>query len=116
MPNAVTHFEILGVNGKALQDFYAQLFDWKIDTNNPMSYGIIQPSDGGIGGGIGQTPNMVGHVTFYVEVDDLDAYLKKAESLGGRTMMPPMELPGMVSFALLADPEGHLIGIAKELH
>ena len=114
MPNPVVHFEILGVNGKGLQEFYSKLFDWKIDTNNPMDYGMIEPSNGGIGGGVGQTPNMVGHLTFYVQVDDVEAYLKKAESLGGRTMMPPTQIPGNnIKVALLSDSEGHLIGLTQ---
>ena len=38
--------------------------------------------------------------------------LDKAEALGGKTIMPVTELP-QVTIALLADPEGHVIGISK---
>jgi hypothetical protein len=37
MPNPVTHFEIVGKDGKKLQEFYASLFGWAVDANNPMS-------------------------------------------------------------------------------
>jgi len=115
MPNPVTHFEVIGKDGKKLQDFFAQLFGWKIDANNPMSYGIVEPSNGGIGGGIGAGSSDQYHpgVMVYVEVDDTDAYLKKAEGLGGRTVMPTTTIPGMVTFAMFADPEGHIVGLAK---
>jgi hypothetical protein len=67
----------------------------------------------GIGGGISAAPEGDGHVTIYVEVEDPQAYLDKAVSLGGRVLMPVTEIPGMVTFAQIADPEGHMIGIVK---
>jgi len=53
-------------------------------------------------------------VTFYVMVDDPQKYLDRAEQLGGKTLMPPMEVPGAgVTLAMFADPEGHVIGLTK---
>jgi predicted enzyme related to lactoylglutathione lyase len=54
-----------------------------------------------------------GHVTFYVEVPDLEATLSKIESLGGSTVMEPTEVPEGPSIAMFADPEGHLVGLVK---
>jgi hypothetical protein len=113
MPNPVVHFEILGRDGPALQSFYAELFGWKVDASNPLHYGTVEAQGRGIGGGIAPTDLMVGHVTVYVEVNDLDAYLAKAEALGGRIMMPPTEVPGGPAVALFADTEGHTIGLVK---
>jgi predicted enzyme related to lactoylglutathione lyase len=45
------------------------------------------------------------------QVDDLQAYLDKAATLGGKTLVPPVEIPGQESFAWLADPDGDLIGL-----
>jgi predicted enzyme related to lactoylglutathione lyase len=53
MGKQVVHFEIIGKDGKRLQDFYSQLFGWKIDANNPMNYGMVRPDDAGMGGGMG---------------------------------------------------------------
>jgi len=50
---------------------------------------------------------------FYVEVDDPQKYLEQAESLGGKVVAPVTEIPDQVTFALFADPEGHVIGIVK---
>ena len=96
MAQKVVHFEVIGSDAKKLQDFYSQLFDWKIDANNPMNYGVVDAAEAGVGGGIasGQDPSQ-SHVTFYVEVDDLDAALEKVASLGGSTLMPPMDAPTM---------------------
>jgi predicted enzyme related to lactoylglutathione lyase len=52
------------------------------------------------------------YVTFYVAVDDLPAYLAKAEALGGKTLVPPVEIP-TGTFAWLADPDENIIGLWK---
>src|SRR6266508_3393126 len=109
MANPVVHFEILGEDTEKLSDFYSKLFDWKVNSDNPMGYGIVDTgADGAIGGGIGKAegPSMV---TFYVSVDDPQAYLDKAAELGGKTVVGVTEIPNMVTFALLSDPEGHVV-------
>ena len=114
MPNPVVHFEILGKDGKKTQDFYSQLFGWHIDTNNPMSYGMVDThAEGSVNGGVAQTPDS-SRVTVYVSVDDLQAYLDKVTSMGGKTIMPPTEIPDMVTMALFADPDGNVIGMVKD--
>lgn len=96
MGQPVVHFEVIGKDGEALRTFYSDLFGWKIDADNPMNYGIVQREgnvndDGvGIGGGVGAAPEGYdGHVTFYIEVPDVEAALAKAESIGGSRMMGP---------------------------
>ncbi len=111
MPNPVVHFEIEGKDGPKLQQFYADLFGWKIDANNPMAYGIVDNAGEGINGGVaaGDTP----YVTVYVAVDDPAAYLEKVKSLGGAVVMDVTEIPGMVTMAQFRDPEGNMVGIIK---
>ena len=113
MAQPVVHFEVLGKDGKKLQEFYGKLFDWNVDASNPMAYGMVAGSDGGIGGGIAQAQDSQPRVTFYVNVPDLAAALKKAESLGGKTVMPPMAVPGGPEIAQFSDPEGNVIGLSK---
>ena len=80
MPNPVVHFEVIGKDSKKLQQFYSQLFDWKIDTSNPMDYGMIEAQGGqGIGGGVGGGPQAA--TCFYVSVADPQAYIDKAASM-----------------------------------
>ena len=120
MGQPVVHFEVVGKDGPALQSFYSELFGWRIDTDNPMGYGIVPrdenvQADGiGIGGGIGPAPDdYPGHVTFYVEVPDIEAALVKAESLGGTRMMGPVEVMEGLEIGQFSDPEGHLIGVVR---
>jgi predicted enzyme related to lactoylglutathione lyase len=122
MGQPVVHFEIIGKDPERLRSYYAELFGWEIDANNPMGYGIVS-RDGntnaegaGIGGGVGGgMEGYDGHVTFYVEVPDVEAGLQKAESLGGTRMMGPEVMDAGVEIALFNDPEGHLIGLVKSL-
>jgi uncharacterized protein len=112
MPNPVVHFEINGRDGKALQEYYASLFGWEISADNPIQYGIVMPGGGrGIGGGISGDSEPL--VTFYVEVDDPQAYLEKAVALGGRVVQAVTEVPGMVIFGRFADTEGNVVGVVK---
>jgi len=120
MGQAVVHFEVIGKDAKRLQGYYAELFGWEISADNPMGYGIVQrdgnvTADGvGIGGGVGTGPEGYdGHVTFYVEVPDVEAALAKAESLGGTRMMGPDKVMEGVEIGLFNDPEGHLVGVVK---
>ncbi len=112
MAGRVTHFEVHGKDGKRLREFYASLFGWKVDANNPMQYGLVSPEPGGIGGGIAQSPTAP-MVTFYVEVSDLAEALAKAGRLGGKTLMGPDQVPGGPRIAMFADPEGNTIGLLE---
>lgn len=120
MGRPVVHFEVVGKDGPALQKFYSELFEWRIDADNPMGYGMVPqegnttPDGRGIGGGVGPGPQgYPGHVTFYVEVPDVEEALARAEELGGTRMMGPDEpMPGLV-IGLFNDPEGHTIGVVK---
>ena len=120
MGQPVVHFEVISKDGAAAQAFYGDLFGWEMDADNPMNYGIIaretaQTEDGiGIGGGVAGGPEGYdGHVTFYVQMDDVEAGLAKAESLGGTRVFGAEEvMPGLVIGQFL-DPDGHLVGIVN---
>ena len=120
MGQPVVHFEAIGPDGPALQAFYSGVFGWKVDASNPMSYGIVQRegntnSEGvGIGGGVATGPEGYdGHVTFYVEVPDVEASLAKAEELGGSRVMGPDEVMEGLVIGMFNDPEGHTIGVIR---
>ena len=121
MGQPVVHFEIIGKDAEKLHGYYSELFGWDIDAENPMNYGIVQrdgnvSADGtGIGGGVGQGPEgYAGHVTFYIEVPDVEAALAKAESLGGTRVMGPEQIMDTVELGQFTDPEGHLVGVVKD--
>jgi hypothetical protein len=109
----VAWFEVSGPDAGKLQDFYAKLFDWKVDANNPMNYGMVEASEGGIPGGVGPNPDGTAGVTFYVQVADLQAALDNAEKLGGKTVNPPFQVPDGPELAHFTDPAGNFIGLMK---
>ena len=120
MGHPVVHFEVVGRDGPALQSFYSEMFGWRIDPENPMKYGVVtrdenlSPEGTGIGGGVAQGPEgYPGHVTFYVQVPDVEASLKQAESLGGTRMMGPEEPMEGLTVGIFTDPEGHVIGVIQ---
>ena len=111
----VVHFEVVGRDAQALQGFYKDAFDWQMQEAIPDFYAMVHPSgEQGINGGIGAAMSGgAGHVTFYVEVPDLEAALSKIEGLGGSTVMGPTEVPDGPTIAMFADPEGHFVGLLK---
>ena len=116
MPHPVIWFEVIGKDIDGLKRFYGDLFGWQLqDAEGGMPYAMAQPdADQPPMGGIGADPSGgEGHVTWYAETDDLQATLDKAESLGGKTVMPPSDVMAGTSIALFSDPEGHVIGIVK---
>jgi len=112
MSHPVVHFEIVSKNAGPVQAFYQNLFGWKIDSDNPMNYGMVDTGGQGINGGIGQGEQQL---TFYIQADDLQAVLDKANKLGGKTVMPVTEIPGAVTMALFADPDGNTVGLVKSM-
>jgi len=114
MGNPVAWFEVVGRDTARLKGFYGELFDWRLEDMQEMPYTIADPhGENGLRGGIGPDPSGgEGHVTFYVEVDDLEPSLARAEELGGAKVAGPIEIPGN-RIALFADPEGHVIGLIE---
>jgi predicted enzyme related to lactoylglutathione lyase len=119
MGQPVVHFEVIGDDGEKLRAFYSEMFDWEINADNPMKYGIVDRegnvnSEGiGIGGGVAGYAEAPNHVTFYVEVPDVEAALTQAEGLGAERLMGPEQVTEGVEIGLFNDPEGHVIGVIK---
>jgi predicted enzyme related to lactoylglutathione lyase len=113
--NPIVHWEIQAKDAGRQQQFYAEVFGWKIDSNNPMNYGMVSSGmgEGGINGGIGGgMPEAPARVTVYAQVKDINSVLQKVESLGGRTIMPREDI-GPVIMALFSDPEGNVFGVIE---
>ena len=114
MPNPIVHWELNTKDAKKTKEFMASLFGWHVDSNNPMDYGMIDThTEKGLNGGIQDSDQAPKGTTVYIEVDDLQAYLDKAESLGGKTVMPIVVVPNMVTMAMFSDPQGNVFGLVK---
>ena len=110
--NPVVHFEIGCRDRAKTEHFFGELFGWKIQGNGPAS-DIDTASEKGIAGHITSLGHEPQHYTiFYVEVDDVQASLDKATSLGGKTLVPPIKIP-TGTFAWFSDLDGNTIGLLK---
>jgi predicted enzyme related to lactoylglutathione lyase len=112
MGQPVIHFEVGCRDREKTAEFFSALFGWTATPNGPATM-IATNSTQGIQGhftALGHEPH---HYTiFYVQVDDIPASLAKVESLGGRTVVPPVTIP-TGTFAWFADPDGNTIGLWK---
>ena len=114
MGNPVVHFEIVSKEGGKLKSFYSEAFGWKIDADNAMGYGMVEAEGEGIGGGVADAPgDYPGHLTFYIQTDDLEGTLARIEELGGETVMPPDSVGDGTTIAQFKDPGGNMVGLVK---
>jgi hypothetical protein len=116
MGQPVAFFEVISPNAERVQKFYGELFGWQVTADPTMDgYALVDTGagEGAIGGGIGPTSNPgEAGVKIYMRVDNLDTYLDRAEQLGGKRLMAPMDLPGdFGTIAVFADPDGNPVGL-----
>lgn len=111
MGNPVCHFEIGCRDLSRASKFYAKMFDWQINTQESAAWIRTGTEIGGHLNQLGHEPR--NYVTFYIAVDDVQAYLDRAVALGGKALLPVID---MVSgqFSWFADPEGNVVGLFKE--
>ncbi|MFI0355848.1 VOC family protein [Actinomadura sp. 9N407] len=121
MGNPVVHFEIIGTDPAKLRRYYGDLFGWDFhvgdaatdEVSAPGGYGFVEADSAGINGGVGGGEGCEARVLFYVDVPDVEAALRKAESLGGKRTLGPTGVPGGdLVVGQFTDPEGHLVGVA----
>ena len=115
MSHPIVHAEIRSSDPDATRSFFSELFGWTYPTEGAFpGYTFV---DTGVPGALytAISPLQDGGdlVTFFVAVDDIDAAVNRARELGGRVVQEPQHVPG-VSFALIADPQGHVVGLAKQ--
>ena len=111
MSKPVVHFEIGCTDTAKTGLFYASLFGWGTAPMGP-ALTIQTGSQRGIQGHITALGHEPHHYTiFYVEVDDIAAQLAKVQELGGKVVVPKVDVPNYGSFAWFADPEGNIIGL-----
>jgi predicted enzyme related to lactoylglutathione lyase len=109
-------FEVVSSEPSRALNFYTELFGWRAGPSFD-GYTLIDTGagEGAIGGGIGPSyAEGDAGVKVYVSVDDLDAAIRKAEELGGSTVVPPTPLPeGYGTFAVVTDLDGNAVGLWK---
>ena len=97
----------------AAKKFYAPLFGWRLKES--PEYTEFHLGEHAVGGMLqSEAPAHVpSHWLPYFAVDDCDAAAARAESLGGRLLMPAMDIPNVGRFAVLFDPQGAAFAVIR---
>ncbi len=113
----IVHIEISSKDREASGKFYSGLFDWKVTQIPEMQYATFETGPGSVGGGFNPVRDdyPAGTVTFYVETDDIEATLAKAQALGGKILGHKTEIQGVGWFGVFSDPTGNMIGLLTPL-
>jgi len=113
-------FELATKGVEKAEKFYKEVFGWnvKLGEGGGMVYREITNSGTPMpmGGMMELTPQhgpVPPHWMIYFTVDDCDGDAQRATRLGGKTIVPPMDIPTVGRFAVLADPAGATFAIIK---
>lgn len=121
MPRPI-HFEIHADQPERAVAFYSALLGWQFTKwGGSMPYWLIKTGEGtpGIDGGLmprhgSVTPNapVIAWVCT-VDVENVDAMVAKALTLGGVVALPKMPIPGVGWLAYVKDTEGNIFGMMQ---
>jgi predicted enzyme related to lactoylglutathione lyase len=108
MAAIVNYFEVGSPDSEQAKAFYGALFDWSFGELSPVGYRTVN----GDQGGLWDTSSMGGAswAIFYVQVDDVQASVDRAASLGATVVIPLVD-NGTIEFAHVLDPQGNRFGI-----
>ncbi len=111
-----TWFDLMTTDVAAARAFYTQLFGWETrEVDFAPGYPILHVAGFGIGG-IAQKPAgdpSPSHWLSVLTTDDIDGTLAKLQERGGRVYAPPMPIPGVGRYAVVADPQGAAFGLLQ---
>jgi len=98
--------------------FYEGLLGWTVQ-EVPMgamgTYRLFLHEGKQVAGCMQSPPGVPPHWLVYVGVEDDEASARRIVELGGKIMVPPTEVPGMLRFAIAMDPQGAAFGIMRGL-
>jgi predicted enzyme related to lactoylglutathione lyase len=98
--------------------FYSDVLGWKLEKgeNDPSGYLHIKSGDKHIGGIPSSAQRPAGapaHWLIYFHVADVEATTEKAKKMGAKVFMQPTAMPGVGTWAVLADPQGAAFSLFK---
>jgi hypothetical protein len=108
--------ELVTTSVPGAKKFYGGLLGWKTKPfgKGAPGYTLLLNGKDAIGGMMKcPKPGNPAQWIPYVVVEDVDATAKKAAKLGGEVLVPPFEVKGAGRIAVLADPQGAVIGVIK---
>lgn len=115
MSHPVVHAEIRSTDPDATRAFFGEMFGWTYPTEGAYpGYTFVETGvPGALYTAISPLQGDGDLVTFFVGVEDMDAAISDTTRLGGTVVQAPTSVPG-VTFALIADPLGHVVGLAMQ--
>ena len=97
--------------------FYAAAFGLGSQRMEEMDYTIFTVEDRGVAGMMRMGDDMPKetppHWLAYFGVDDCDATVRRVGELGGKTIVPPMDIPNVGRFSVVADGQGATFAVMK---
>ncbi len=115
----IVHFELPTTDGAASRKFYETVFGWKFTKyEGPTEYWLVTTgaaSEPGIDGGLGGAANEFHATVNTVDVDDIDATLKKVLANGGKVIAPKDVIPNMGYLAYVQEPGGAVVGLFQAI-
>ncbi len=114
----IVHVEIPASDPLSAGTFYADVFDWQVDTSMP-EYPMFKVEGGPPGAFVSlatQPPDLaikyeVGKPLLFIATDDINASLASVEAHGGKVAQPLTPIPSVGAWAAFTDPTGNLIGL-----
>jgi hypothetical protein len=121
-PNAgrFVWYDLMTNDPQAAEAFYTDVLGWgtEVFTGAGTPYTMWKAGEQMIGG-IGPMPAGTAtppHWLGYVDVEDVDATVRRAEELGDKTHHAPEDIPTVGRFAVLEDPQGAFFAIYQSLN
>jgi len=116
MGHPIVHAEIRSADPDATRSFFGSLFGWTYPTEGAFpGYTFVETGvPGALYTAISPLQGDEDIVTFFVGVQNMADAISDTKRLGGRVVQDPVTVPG-VTFALIADPQGHVVGLAQQL-
>ena len=113
MGNPVMQWQIVTRDPDKHSAFYANVFGWKINGDNPLGYRMTEAgAPKGIGGGFWPAPpEASAFVQLFAEVPNMDETIGRVTQNGGSVLIPPQTLPQGEQMAILRDPMGLTFGV-----
>ena len=110
--------ELMTGDPQAAAAFYGPLFGWQVQAMDMGGgpYHLVKVGETAVAG-IMKTPAEAGPTPpawgCYVTVNDVDATLAQAAALGGKVLVPAMDVPGVGRMAVIADPQGAALSVMQ---
>lgn len=119
-PGALTWTELSTNDTQKAEQFYTQLFGWSAKAGGEGVNAYTEFSvNGAPGAGMmdskvyGADNKVPPNWMPYFQVSDTDATASKAKELGGRTIVPPTDIPNVGRFSVVQDPQGAVFAVIR---